>query len=104
MKRFCLKRSNFYKLIKRLCRRELIVHERIFLRKSGVYRLSKTGAVYTDLPHLERIPLIQYEHQLKIIDVFMKLNLRYPAALWISERRLLKDQNQKDILRRKHIS
>ena len=104
MKRFSLRSSNAYKIMKRLCRHDLIIHERIYLRKPGVYRLSKLGASYTDLPALDKVPNIKYDHQLKVIDVFMKLAKEYPGGYWVSERRLLIDQNQKDILKRKHIA
>src|SRR3990167_6162457 len=104
MKRFSINESNCYKIMKRLTRHEWVIHDRIFHKKPGVYYLTRNGAQHTDLPALEHIPQIQYQHQLKIIDVYIQHMVRQPHAHWISKRRLIKDQNQKDIKKKKHFA
>lgn len=100
---FSIKRSYCYEVMQRLCREGLVLREEVYIRKAGVYRVTKEGATYTDLPALPSISRTQYEHQTKLIEVFIKLNRKYPQAYWFSERRLLRSRNKQDIINKKHI-
>lgn len=101
---FSIKRSYCYEVMQRLCRYELVVRDEVYVRKAGVYRLTKEGAAHTDLLPLPRISKHQYEHQTKLIEVFIKLKRKYPEAYWFSERRLLRDRSRRDIINKKHIA
>jgi len=61
----------------------------VFQGQHGVYRLSKMGAAYTDLPAPARITLTNYTHSLAVIDVYLHLRNHYPDAEWLSERHLI---------------
>lgn len=103
IKKFSLQPSNGYKIMRRLCKGRYAILNRIFLRKPGVYLLTKKGECYSDLACIEKIPLPHYEHQLRVIEVCTKLTTRYPDAHFVSERRLLKNRDQIGIGKKKHI-
>ncbi len=90
MKRFELKKTWMYEIMQRLVEAKLVSHRRI-LHGHGVYLVTRKGAKYTDLPSIERIPIGRYEHQIYIINVYNKLRKEYPAACWVSERKLKHD-------------
>ncbi|MBV9576165.1 MAG: hypothetical protein JO149_06045, partial [Gammaproteobacteria bacterium] len=103
-KRFNLKVARSYQILTRLKKMDLIKHEMIFHKKHGFYWLSKKGAAYTSLPAIEKIPIGNYLHQLKIIDVYLKLIKLYPEAKWISERALEQDKFSKGLGQKGHLS
>lgn len=76
----------------RLVTAGLVKHERIFHGRHGVYRLSKKGAGYTDLPALARITLAHYNHSLAVLDVYLYLRKKHPEAEWLSERHLIQEK------------
>lgn len=103
-KRFSLSKWASYKMMKKLTRGGLVEHTRIFHGKHGVYWLSKKGASYTDLPALDNLTVGNYEHQLTIIEIFLKLKDRYPDTNWISERYLINDKFNTGLGQRGHIA
>jgi DNA-binding Lrp family transcriptional regulator len=103
-KRFNLKTPRSYKIMQRLVKAGLIIHERILYNRPGVFYLSQRGAKQTDLPAIINISLASYKHQIMIIEVYFKLIQRYPEAQWISERKLKRDKFQDGIGKRGHIA
>lgn len=87
-KRFNVRGSRSYQLMQRLIEMGLLKHERIFYKRHGIFRLSSKGADYTSLPPVDKIPVGIYDHQLSIVDVYLKLRKIYPEFEWISERQL----------------
>lgn len=91
-RQFSLKKPRSYQVIKRLINAGLLIHEYVLHRQHGIYRLTKQGAEWTELPALKYISLGSYLHQLKIVEVYQQLRQRYPDAIWTSERRLKQDK------------
>ncbi len=104
MKQFCIKQSRCYQIMQSLEKKELVRRQSIFYGRPGIYRLSRKGASYTDLPALTKIPLAHYGHQLAIVDVCYKLRLLYPEASWVSERRLIQEKFSEGLGKRGHLS
>jgi predicted transcriptional regulator len=102
--RFGLKKSRNYRIIKRLLTAGLVVHERIFYKSHGVYRLSEKGAKLSDLPVVKRIALATYEHELTLAQLHLKLMSVYPDAHWVSERRLRYLQSLAGSKKRVHVA
>lgn len=103
-KKFDLKKPRSYQIMQRLVREKLVIHEKVFHGRNGIYYLSKQGASYFDLPAMSNVPIAIYDHQLAIIDVHFKLMHLYPDAQWISERRLKRERFAKGIGMLGHIS
>lgn len=91
-RRFDLNTPRNYQVMNRLIKNGLLAHDRIFYAKPGVYYVTQKGAKLTNLPSLHRLPISVYEHHLKVIDVFLFLQDKYPDTTWISERRLKNDK------------
>jgi hypothetical protein len=85
-KRFGLNKPRAYKVMQRLVKRGDVIHERIFYHRPGIYRVSREGAQLTGLPMLDKVPVGIYEHQLAVIEIYIKLMQQYPDAQWMSER------------------
>ncbi len=92
---FGLRKPRSYKVMQRLVKEGLVIHERILHGKHGIFRLSRNGARHTDLPPVDKVYLGNYYHQLMVIAVYMQLIKRYPEAVWISERELIRDKFKK---------
>ncbi len=91
-KMFKLKKPRNYKVMQRLVKAGLVIHEYILRNRHGIYRLTREGAECTDYPMLKYVSLGSYLHQLTVVDVYLKLMERFPDATWISERSLKRDQ------------
>lgn len=87
-KQFGIKKARTYKIMQRLVKGGLMNHKRVFYGQHGVFYLSIRGARYTDLPVIKNIPTSTYDHQLSIVEIYIKLIQQYPDADWVSERRL----------------
>lgn len=87
-KKFGMRKSIGYRLMKRLLNANLVQHNRLFYGEHGVLHLTVKGAAYTDLPAIDKIPEGRYYHQITLTDVYIKLSQLYPDASWISERQL----------------
>jgi hypothetical protein len=94
---FALKSRRAYQLMQRLIQVGYIQHQRIFHAQHGIYYLTDQGATCTDLPAIDKIPIGIYYHQLRIIDVYLKLRQQYPHADWVSERYLKHEKFYKGI-------
>ncbi|MFU8797325.1 MAG: hypothetical protein ACNA7Y_01315, partial [Gammaproteobacteria bacterium] len=102
--RFGFKKPRNYQVMQRLIDAKLVKHERVFYGRHGIYRLSRAGSRYTDLPPLARVPLGSYQHEVTLINVYLKLATLYPDATWLSERRLKRDKYFDGVGKRGHLS
>jgi predicted transcriptional regulator len=91
-KMFGLRKPRNYKVMQRLVKAELVMHEYVLRNRHGIYRLTREGAECTDYPMLKYVSLGSYLHQLTVVDVYLKLMQRFPDATWISERQLKREQ------------
>ncbi|OGT38344.1 MAG: hypothetical protein A3F11_05830 [Gammaproteobacteria bacterium RIFCSPHIGHO2_12_FULL_37_14] len=103
-KKFGLHRPRSYQVMQRLSKEKLVIHERVFHGRNGIFYLSKMGASHFDLPAITNVPVAIYDHQLAIIDTYFRLIRLYPEAQWISERRLKRDRFAKGIGGLGHIA
>jgi len=101
--RFGLTKRRSYQIIERLIGAALIKHERVFHGRHGIYRLSKKGAAYTDLPVLARMSLANYNHSLAVLDVYLHVRKKYPSAEWLSERHLIHAKYSGGVGKRGHL-
>ena len=103
-KRFSFKTPRSYKVMQRLIKAELVIHERILHNRPGVFYLTHRGAEHTDLPMIMRVPIAIYKHQITIIEAYFKFIQKFPYVQWISERRMKRDKFQDGIGKRGHIA
>lgn len=103
-KRFAIKKTMSYRLIRRLIRAELVSHRRVLHASYGIYYLTANGAKCTDLPPMGTLPMGRYEHQRLVTDVYIKLRQHYPDTDWISERRLKHEKYYEGVGKRGHVS
>jgi hypothetical protein len=103
-KRFFLNKPRNYEIMRRLVGNGFVRHERIFFGRHGIYYVRPKGAKYTNLPSLDRIYNGQYDHQISIIEVYLKLRKQYPDAHWISERKLKHDKFYDGVGKSGHVS
>jgi len=103
-KRFAMKKPRCYQVMQRLVKEGLVIHQRIFHGRHGMFQLSRQGAKFTDLPPMSKIPIGYYEHQLLAIEVYLKCRQLYPEAAWISERILQKEKFCDGVGKRGHLS
>jgi hypothetical protein len=85
-KQFGLSKHRAYKVMQRLIEREYILHERIFFHRHGIYRATRLGAQLTSVPMLDKVPVGIYQHQLAVIETYIKFMQEYPDATWMTER------------------
>lgn len=93
-KRFDVKKTIAYENMQILINYRLVMHTRLLKYQPRVYYLTSKGIdlLKLDLPLIRRIPLNIYAHQLTVIDVYLKLRKIYPNAIWVSERRLIREK------------
>lgn len=103
-KKFGFKKPRNYQVMRRLVQGGLIIHEQIFHQRHGVYRVSKKGGIYTDLPVLSYVPLAIYRHETMLIDLYFYLMRAYPEATWVSERELVFTQFKEGVGKRGHVA
>lgn len=103
-KRFQLNRPRSYKIMQRLVKAGFVIHQRAFNNNFGIFYLNNSGAQFTDLPRMKNIPIGTYNHQLTIIEVYLKLMRQYPEAFWISERHLQRDRVKHGMKKQNHIA
>lgn len=103
--RFNIKQSCAYFHMKELTRYGLITNARIIKYQPRAYFLTPKGVglLKLDLPVINHIPLNVYEHQLRVIDVHIKMRMIYPDAVWITERRLHRDKDKSDFGKPDHM-
>ena len=103
-KRFGLNKPRNYQLLNRLVRGGLLFHERIFYGRHGIYRLTRRGAAFTNLPAMHKVVFGTYVHDVALLDVYLQLRETYPQAHWIGQRALLKEKGQESVGKRGHLS
>lgn len=103
-RKFFLKKPRNYQILRRLVNSGFLRHKRIFFAHYGIYYATSKGAKFTDLPHLNRISLGLYNHQIAIIKVYLKLQVLYPDAHWVSERQLKHDKFSEGLGKIGHLS
>ena len=103
-RQFGIKKPLSYRLVRRLIRAGLIIHQRIFHSTYGIYYVTAQGAKCTDLPPLGTISLGRYEHQQAVTNVFIQLQRKYPDTNWISERRLKHEKYFQGVGKKGHLS
>ncbi len=101
--RFGLRKSYNYELIGRLIDKGLVIHEEGFRKQGGVYRLTKKGASFTELPPLKNVPWGIFRHEVLLVHLHFKLMEKYPDAIWFSERELNYDHTFDGIGKRGHL-
>lgn len=79
-----------------------MVEERIFHNRQPLCRLSKKGALYTDLPPLLKVPLGIYHHDITVVDVALKTVKLHEEVFWRTER-YLKRERRADFENKRHI-
>jgi DNA-binding Lrp family transcriptional regulator len=102
--RFGIQRPRCYQIMQRLVKAGLVKHQRIFYERHGIFRVTSSGAQYTKLPALEKIPLGNYDHHLMVIKVYNKLRQLDPEINWISERRLIQEKFCDGVGKRGHLA
>jgi len=102
-RRFELRCPRNYQVMNRLIKAGLVTHQRVFHDRPGIYRLTKRGAGFTDLPPLSRLRLGNYRHDVMVIDLYLALRQRYPEAQWVSERALMRDKHTPGVGQRGHL-
>ena len=102
-RRFNLKRPRNYQVIKRLINAGFIKHERIFYGRPGIYKLTIDGSNLTTLPPISKVPLSVYEHNLKLIDLYITLSEKHQNLEWMSERQLKHDKFKDGVGQTGHI-
>ncbi|OGT30684.1 MAG: hypothetical protein A3E87_06910 [Gammaproteobacteria bacterium RIFCSPHIGHO2_12_FULL_35_23] len=90
-------------ILKRLIKAGLINYEKIFHQRPAIYYLTRKGAQLTELPPMKKIPLAKYNHDLFLIDTYLKLKHLYPQTAWISERQLVRDKHLAGVGQRGHL-
>jgi len=102
-KRFNIKKPRCYQILQSLVKNGLLMHRRIFHGRHGIYSVTAIGAKYTNLPALKNIPIAHYNHHLMVINVYLVLQKKYPTAMWMSERYLIRN-NQNHRNKKKHLA
>lgn len=105
MNRFGLQKTSAYSHMQTLVKRGLMLNARVLKWQPRAYYLTQKGIglLKLDLPLVRKIPLSVYEHQLAVIDVYIRLRKIYPETAWVSERRLLREKFQSDIRDDEHL-
>lgn len=103
MKYADMRQARCYAIMKVLTRLGLVQHKRYIHGEFGIYYVTQKGAGMTELLPLHKISLGIYEHQLRIVDVYLKLRAQLPDVKWLSERRLQADHYTEGLGRRGHL-
>ncbi|AVX40782.1 hypothetical protein CTH_10018 (plasmid) [Carboxydocella thermautotrophica] len=79
--------QNVYRRLKRLVDNGYLVHEQIFYAQPGVYYPTHKGvSAAGDVLSPARVNLVEYEHDLKVVDVALHFEKKY--GYWKSEREI----------------
>ena len=92
-KYFSLKRPRSYQVVKRLVDRKYIENKRILNCREGIYKLRKKGIeLIGDVKKLRKVALGSFEHDLIVIDVFIRLKAQYPDYSFLTEKQIRSDK------------
>ena len=103
-RKFVLSFYRSYQVMQRLVKAELVLHQRIFHAEGGIYTLTQKGTEETGFRPLPRIPLANYHHHLKVIDLYLTLGETRPELHWVSERRLRQEKYAKGVGKHGHVA
>lgn len=105
-KKFNLSHYRSYKVTKRSRILGLIEldKENKIQNKHGFLKVTPMGAKLTPFDPIKTLSLDNYEHQLAIIDVYLRLKEMYPDSEWISERHLIKEKYANGLGKKGHIA
>lgn len=105
IKRFNIRKSWSYKQMQWLISRGLVINARVIRNQPRAYFLTSEAikCLNLDLPPIKNIPLYVYEHQLAVMDVYIKLLITHCDAVWVTERRLLREREMFDLGRDAHM-
>jgi len=105
VKRFDVKKTVAYESMRTLIQYGLVTNARVIKYHPRAYFLTPKGIdlLKLDLPFIRRIPLNIFEHQLAVIDVYLTLRKIHPEAIWVSERRLVRDKYSSDLKMNDHL-
>lgn len=105
VKRFDISKTVAYESIQILIKYGLVMNARVIQNNPRAYYLTSKGIdlLKLDLPLVRRIPLNVFQHQLTVIDVYIKLRAIHPEAIWISERRLIRDKHISEFKNNDHL-
>ena len=89
-RKFKIAKQIVYRRLRNLEKNGYVIYERILFGQPGVYRptseiLALAGA---ELPAVRRISLANYVHTLRLIDVCIDMELKYPNAKIVTEREI----------------
>jgi hypothetical protein len=101
--RFSLRKPRNYQIINKLVDHNLLRHEWIFYKRHGLFRLTEAGARFTALPPLHRVHLANYQHDISLLTLYLKLRISYPEASWVSERKLKHDKYKLGVGQHGHV-
>jgi len=103
-RRFGMKKPIGYRLMHRLIKAGLVMHERIYHFEAGIYLLTPEGAKCTDLPSVSHFAIGRFAHQKALIDTYLTLRERYPDMDWLSERQLKHEKFYDGIGKHGHLA
>src|SRR5579862_3537872 len=94
MKRFAMTKTPAYLHMQILMRLGLVIHARFIPGQAGSYYLTHKAVslLELDLPIVRKISRGTYEHHLAVIDIHLRLKELHHDAVWITERRLLRNK------------
>ena len=96
--------KNVYKIVGRLIDAGLVRHQRIYHDKPGIYYLTSAGARHSPLPAIDRVSKGIYDHQIKLVDLMIKLQERYPDTEWVTDRYLVQQKFYYGVGRGGHVA
>lgn len=91
-KQFSMSTKRVNQITKRLVDSGLLLKEKEFYAKYALYRLTDKGAKFSSLPPLTKTSVGAYHHTTALINLYIKISIKYPNANWISERTLLHEK------------
>jgi hypothetical protein len=105
IKRFNIRKSWSYEQMQWLINRGMAMNARVMKYQPRAYYLTLQAikCLKLDLPPIRNIPLSIYEHQLAVLDVYIKLSMVHHDSVWVTERRLFRDRDMFDLGRDDHL-
>lgn len=105
MKRFAMKKSPAYLKMQMLIRLGLVIQARVIQGRRGSYCVTHKGIslLQLDLPLVKKISLGIYDHHLLVIDVHLKFRELHPDTVWVTERRLIRNQYENGFRKNEHL-
>ena len=104
MRRFKLKQAPAYRRVKKILEAKYLNHRYVFHGEKGVYTVTAKGRLLcgSELPHLKKIQIGSYYHDLKMISLSLDLIEKYGCE-FLSDRQLRHQYGTGIVGRRGHI-